>query len=209
MWPPYYDRVIAHSDHLYSPFSEDFPLYALVEAEGSDQQADSERFEEVLGAALESGIIGDAAIAQSEKNRQSFWAIRDGVAEITKDLVPYASLDVSMDIAEMAEFLDEFERELKAALPDALNLVFGHIGDNNLHLFVTTHRQGDLDTIFDIGYRLTGAHRGSVSAEHGIGVLKRGYLHYSRTKEEVALMQRLKTALDPKGILNPRRVIPN
>ena len=65
---------------------------------------------------------------------------------------------------------------------DALNLVFGHIGDNNLHLFVTTHRQGDLDTIFDIGYRLTGAHRGSVSAEHGIGVLKRGYLHYSRTK---------------------------
>ena len=209
MWPPYFDRVIDHSDHLHSPFSEDFPLYALIEAEGSDQEADSERFEEVLGAALESGIIGDAAIAQSEKNRQSFWAIRDGVAEITKDLVPYASLDVSMDIAEMAKFLDEFEKELKAALPDALNLVFGHIGDNNLHLFVTTHRQGDLDTIFDIGYRLTGAHHGSVSGEHGIGVLKRGYLHYSRTEEEVALMQRLKTALDPKGILNPRRVIPN
>ena len=59
------------------------------------------------------------------------------------------------------------------------------------------------------GYGLTGAHGGSVSGEHGIGVLKRDYLHYSRTKEEVALMQRLKTALDPKGILNPRRVIPN
>ena len=209
MWPPYFDRVIDHSDHLRSPFGEDFPLYALVEAEGSDQQADSQRFEEVLGAALESGTIGDAAIAQSENHRQSFWAIRDGVAEIMKDLVPYASLDVSMDIAEMAEFLDEFEKELKAALPDALNLVFGHIGDNNLHLFVTTHRQGDLDTIFDIGYGLTGAHGGSVSGEHGIGVLKRDYLHYSRSKEEVALMRRLKTALDPKGILNPRRVIPN
>ena len=209
MWPPYFDRVIDHSDNLHSPFDEDFPLYALIEAEGSDPQADSERFEEVLGAALESGIIGDAAIAQSEKNRQSFWAIRDGVAEITKDLEPYASLDVSMDIAEMAGFLDEFESELKAALPDALNLVFGHIGDNNLHLFVTTRQQGDLDTIFDIGYRLTGTHRGSVSAEHGIGTLKRDYLHYSRTREEVALMRRIKTALDPKGILNPGRVIPN
>ncbi len=208
MWASYFDRVIDHGGGPRSPFDQRFPIYALVEAEGADAQADEDRFEEVLGAALESGAIQDAAIARSEKDRQAFWAIRDGVAEIAADLLPYASLDVSMDIAEMADFLDAFDRELKSALPDALNLVFGHIGDNNLHLFVSTRRQGDLKTIFDIGYRLTGAHGGSVSAEHGIGVLKRGYLHYSRSPDELALMQRLKQAVDPKGILNPGRVIP-
>ena len=207
MWSPYFDRVIGHSDALRSPFGESYPIYALVEAEGSDQETDSRRFEEVLGETLENELIDDAAIAQSEKDRQSFWNIRDGVAEVTADLLPYASLDVSMDIAEMAEFLDEFDTELKEALPDAINLVFGHIGDNNLHLFVSTRREGDLDTIFDIGYRLTGAHGGSVSAEHGIGVLKRDYLHLSRSPEELELMRRLKNALDPRGILNPGRVI--
>ncbi len=208
MWADYFHRVIDHSAALRSPFPQGFPIYALVEAEGPDQEADAERFEAILGHALESGVIADAAIARSVKDRQAFWAIRDGVAEITADLLPYASLDVSMDIAEMAGFLDEFDRELKEALPDAINLVFGHIGDNNLHLFVSTRRHRDLDTIFEIGYRLTGARRGSVSAEHGIGVLKRKYLHYSRSPEELALMRRLKDAFDPRGILNPGRVIP-
>ncbi len=209
MWAPYFDQVIGHIESLRSPFDDTYPLYALIETEGSEQDADSRRFESVLGSVLESGIIEDAVIAQSEKDRQTFWAIRDGVGEITQALLPYASLDVSMDIAEMAAFLDEFDEALSSKLPNALNLVFGHVGDNNLHLFVTTRRQEDIETILEMGYRLTGAHGGSVSAEHGIGVLKRDYLHYSRSAEEIELMQRLKKALDPKGILNPGRVIPS
>ena len=114
-----------------------------------------------------------------------------------------------MDLAEMPGFLDEFDEALTSALPDAINLVFGHVGDNNLHLFVTTRRQEDIDTILDLGYGLTGAHGGSISAEHGVGTMKRGYLHLSRTREEIDLMQRLKKALDPKGILNPGRVLPD
>ncbi len=208
MWADYFQRVINHIDALRSPFSQPFPLYALVEAEGPDVEADARRFEAAMGAALESGIIADAAIAQSVKDRKALWAIRDGVADITAGLAPFASLDLSMDIAAMPSFLDQFDRELKAALPRAINLVFGHIGDNNLHLLVSTRRHQDLSAIFDIGYRLTGAHRGSVSAEHGIGALKRGYLHYSRSPEELALMRRMKNALDPRGILNPGRVIP-
>jgi FAD/FMN-containing dehydrogenase len=88
-----------------------------------------------------------------------------------------------------------------------LILVFGHVGDNNLHVFITTRREADLHGIHDIAYAVTGRYAGSVSAEHGIGQIKTGYLHHSRAPAELATMQRLKKALDPQGILNAGRVL--
>ena len=209
MWAPYFERVVNHIDNLQSPFNKKFPMYVLIETEGSDEDSDTRRFEDTLEFALNSNIIHDAAIAQSEKDRQDFWDIRDGVGEITKALMPYASLDVSMDIANMPKFLEEFDSKLNQAFPNAMNLVFGHLGDNNLHLFVTTQCQVDIDAIYDLGYDLTGKYAGAISAEHGVGSLKRKYLHHSRTQEEIDLMRRLKKTLDPKEILNIGRVIPD
>lgn len=208
MWASYYDKVLEVVEALRSPFGDSHPFYVLVETEGVDQGSDDERLETVLAGALESETITDAAIARSEGERQTFWAIRDGVGEITPALSPYVPLDVSMDIVAMPRFLEAFDRALAAELPNSLNLVFGHLGDNNLHLFVTTDHESQNDRVVELAYGLVGECGGSISAEHGVGTLKRDFLHHSRTSREIDLMGRLKQALDPRGILNPGRVIP-
>ena len=209
MWASYYDKVLEIVETLRSPFEDSHPFYVLVETEGVDQGADNERFESVLADALASELITDAAIARSGSERQTFWAIRDGVGEITPALTPYVPLDVSMDIKSMPRFLEAFDRALAAELPNSLNLVFGHLGDNNLHLFVTTDHESQNDRVVELAYGLVGECGGSISAEHGVGTLKRDFLHHSRTPREIDLMGRLKHALDPRGILNPGRVIPD
>ena len=208
MWASYYDKVLEIVETLRSPFGDPHPFYVLVESEGVDQGADSERFESVLADAMELDLITDAVIARSENERQTFWEIRDGVGEITPALSPYVPLDVSMDIAEMPRFLEAFDRALAAELPHSENLVFGHLGDNNLHLFVTTDHERENDKVVELAYGLIGECGGSISAEHGVGSLKRDFLHHSRTSQEIDLMGRLKSALDSRGILNPGRVIP-
>ncbi len=209
MWSGYFDHVVEHVESVRSPFDVKHTIYLLVESEGADAEGDRERLENALAGALEDGIIADAAIAQSEREADSFWAIRDGIAEITPGLMPMLAFDVSMPISEMPSFLERVDAELGAGFDGVTNLVFGHIGDNNLHLAVTTGRESDFDALCDIVYGATGAHKGSVSAEHGVGMHKRRYLHLSRTQGELALMRRLKGALDPKGILNPLRVLPD
>jgi len=207
MWAPYFDFVTEHVEGLDSPFDEHFPIYALIQLEGTDSESDTERLEALLAEGLDAGMIEDAVVAQSEAQREKIWAIRDGIGEITRILTPYASLDVSLGIDRMPEFLRDVENELVQAFPDVLILVFGHVGDNNLHVFITTRRHEDLHAIHEIAYGVTGRYEGSVSAEHGIGQLKTAYLEHSRSATELAVMRRLKQALDPKGILNRGRVL--
>jgi FAD/FMN-containing dehydrogenase len=208
MWASYFDCVVERVPSVRSPFATSYPLYVLVQSEGTEHARDLERMEAVLGELLEEGVVQDACIAQSERERESFWKIRDGIGEIKAELQPIAAFDISVPISDMPEFLEVIGTELEQRFRGITVLVFGHVGDNNLHVDATTGRREDLAGIAEIVYRAASALGGSIAAEHGVGVARRRYLHLSRTSAEIDLMRRLKTTLDPHDILNPGRVIP-
>jgi FAD/FMN-containing dehydrogenase len=207
MWASYFDFITENVDAIHSPFDSKHPVYVLTELEGGDPDKDAELFMNTLSAAMESGIVTDALIANSEKDREGFWKIRDGVGEISAFIKHAANFDVSVPISSMAPFLASVEQALVEAVPGAKMMAFGHIADSNLHFLCYTGSHDDVKAMYDVVYRVVGEFSGSVSAEHGIGVQKIGYLHYSRSPEEIALMGSLKQAMDPKQILNRGRVI--
>ena len=207
MWSDYYQFIVDHVDHVRSPFERSYPLYVLLETEGSQQEQDEERFMAVLGDAMETGLVEDVVIAQSQKDADMFWAIRDGIGDVTPLLTPMANFDISIPISRMNAFLDYITVELNERFTAIKILIFGHIGDGNLHILVTTGAAGDVKTFYDIVYGTMEDYQGSISAEHGVGVIKKDYLPCSRNAEEIELMRTLKTALDPKGILNPGRIV--
>jgi FAD/FMN-containing dehydrogenase len=207
MWNSYYYFITDSVPNIASPFSARYPLYVLAELEGSDPERNQALFESVLSEVMEEGSVVDAVIASSQREREGFWKIRDGVAEIGALIKGGANFDVSVPISVMPPFLQTIESELTAAIPACKMLVFGHVADSNLHFICYTGSKDDVKQIYDIVYRITGQFKGSVSAEHGIGVQKLDYLGYSRSAEEIALMKMLKQTMDPKGILNRGRVI--
>jgi FAD/FMN-containing dehydrogenase len=209
MWDSYYHFITDNVSKIISPFSERYPLYIIVELEGSDQDRDQALFQHALEGVLEEGLIVDAIIAASEREREGFWVIRDGVAEIGTFIRDTANFDVSVPISSMQAFLADINAELTATIPDCRMLVFGHIADSNLHFICYTGRHEDIRRIYAVVYRKVGEYQGSVSAENGIGVQKKKYLEYSRTPQELALMRTIKQALDPKDILNRGRVLPD
>ena len=185
-------------------FDRHHPFAVIIEQSGTP---DTETLETFLGTMLEEGLIEDALIAQSEKESRKFWAVREGAAY---DRLPHLiNFDVSIAIGRLGEFAEACEAALRARYPNAHIAFFGHMGDSNLHIAVSTGASDDatLHAVDEIAYGVVRDFNGSISAEHGVGLLKRDFLYYSRNLEELALMRTIKQALDPHGILNPGKVL--
>jgi len=207
MWPAFYQLGTEGLGHT-SPLPLGAGAYVLIETMGQDPAVDQDRYETVIGDALEEGIVANAIIAQSNRESTELWAVRDSPGEWQRTPHwPHLSFDVSVPTGEIGDLVEEIEAGLLTPWPQLKTLYFGHVADGNLHLSVSMNGHSVTESqIEDVVYAIAARRRGSVSAEHGIGSLKRKYLHYSRSPEELALMRAIKQAMDPNGILNPGKI---
>ena len=209
MWPSYLDFMLARVKGLRAPLGERAPMNVLMESSGSDAAHHAAAFEEFLGRMLEEGVLIDAALARSDADAKALWAIRDATAEFPILLPRLAAFDVSFAIGDIGRAALECEAMLRERWPGSIALVYGHLGDGNLH--VIAHVQGGgpetNEAIEGAVYDLVRRYHGAVSAEHGIGLLKRKVLGHTRSPAELAAMRAIKAALDPRGILNPGKVL--
>ncbi|MCB2094209.1 MAG: FAD-binding oxidoreductase [Rhodobacteraceae bacterium] len=207
MWEDYFALLQeAEGIRLLSPAP---PFAVIIEAEGMDEARLTEGFEDFLGRALGAGILTDALVARSLKEAGAFWAVREG-HHLSRLMPHLINLDVSLDIGRMEEFATGCRRALRDRFADIRVLFFGHAGDGNLHIAADEPLPGQDDATHElcaIVYDLVRKAGGSISAEHGIGTLKRAYLGCSRSPAELAVMRALKRALDPEGMLNPGKLL--
>lgn len=208
MWAGYHDTVLANLGTLRAPLDSPHPFYVLLESVGTDPVRHGDAFEEFLAAMLEEGVVTDAALASNEAHAQAFWAIRDAPGEYQRFIPNHAAYDVSFSIAQVGEAASRCEAQLRARWPDATIMIYGHLGDGNIHIVVDVPGlpKREHDTIDRVIYDVTRDFRGSISAEHGIGIKKKHFLHLTRSEADVASMRAIKQALDPARILNPGKI---
>jgi FAD/FMN-containing dehydrogenase len=206
MWPAFYDLGTTGLGRK-PPLAASGGLCVLLEAQGVDAAQDSLRFEQLIAASMESAIVSDAVIAQSQREVREFWDIRDCPGEFPAVFWPQISFDVSVPTGDIGALVQELRDVLLERWPAIQLLFFGHAADGNLHLSART--APDVlpeQEIEQLVYEVVGRRKGAISAEHGIGLQKRPYLYHSRSAAEIATMRRLKAALDPRGVLNPGKI---
>jgi FAD/FMN-containing dehydrogenase len=199
----------------FSGESAQSPWFALLELSDSESEAHArERFEEVLGAAIDAGLATDAAIAENVAQTRALWHLRESIPLAEAELGKAIKHDVSLPISRIADFVRTTNAALQARFPGVGHVIFGHLGDGNLHYNVTPapgQAEADLlalqPQVYGVVHDSVHAHGGSISAEHGVGQLKVDELTRYKDPVELALMRRVKRALDPAGIMNPGKVV--
>ncbi|KAK4585190.1 hypothetical protein RGQ29_022736 [Quercus rubra] len=183
-------------------------FYVLIETTGSDESYDKEKLEAFLLRSMEGGLISDGVIAQDINQASSFWHIREGVPEALMKAGAVYKYDLSLPVETMYNLVEEMRTKLGNS---AKVIGYGHLGDGNLHLNISTPQYDDaiLAQIEPFVYEWTSKQRGSISAEHGLGLMKANKIFYSKSHETVQLMASIKKLMDPHGILNPYKVLPH
>ncbi|VVT27365.1 FAD-binding oxidoreductase [Rhizobium sp. EC-SD404] len=204
-----------HIDGVRDPFAEPHDWYVLIEI-SSNLSADAARhqMEALLSASLEDGTVDDAVVAQNETQAQQFWHMREALSWAQKPEGGSIKHDISVPVAAIPAFLAQAEPLVQAIVPGARIVAFGHLGDGNIHYNISQPVGADRETFLARWdavsakvHALALSFGGSISAEHGIGQMKRDELAAIRAPIEIDLMQRIKAAFDPAGIMNPGKVL--
>lgn len=197
--------------------SSRLPWFALLELSDSESMEHArEQFEAVIAEALELGVVQDAVIAESLAQSQALWHLRESIPLAEKAYGKSIKHDISIPVSRIAEFVQETNTALQAQFPGVEHIIFGHLGDGNLHYNLAKGSAFSEDELLALQpqvYHIVhgNVHRfaGSISAEHGVGQLKRNLLPLYKDPVQLALMQRIKKALDPNAIMNPGKVLPD
>lgn len=208
IWQDYFNLMTSSPSTFKPPLPQTYPYYVLMESLGQNPENDAIAFQNMLEKAMENNLINDAVLAHSQQQLDWFWGIREQVEFIFSVHQPVFLFDVSLVISDMEHYISELQNSLQNEWKEVFLYVFGHMGDGNLHLFIscgaddaaTRHR------VEELVFSPLQAIGGSITAEHGIGLEKKEWLHLSRTPTEIALMKTLKSALDPNGILNRNKI---
>jgi len=207
------DLVLRHIPGSRPPLAEAQPWNVLVEAVGADPEPN---LSAALAQALERGLAADAAVAASEAQAEAFWRLRDSISEAERKDGPAAKHDISVAVAAMPRFMTEAAAAVEARFPGTRASAFGHLGDGNVHFNVRAPEGAGAVWLEEAGGAVTAfvhdlvtAAGGSISAEHGIGQMKRAELARLGDPARLAAMRAIKQALDPKGIMNPGKLVPS
>jgi FAD/FMN-containing dehydrogenase len=202
-------KVLAHRN-LRRPLPQPVPFYTLLEFDASALEAASEAFE----AVVEAGWVVDGVLSQSEAQAAALWQLREGISESIAGYTPYKN-DLSVRISQMPDFIETVDALVSDSYPDFEVCWYGHIGDGNLHLNILRPESLSVDEFYQRCHSISpklfaevSNRQGSISAEHGVGLLKRDFLGFSRSPEELEIMRGLKAMLDPGQILNPGKLLP-
>ncbi|MFT7184892.1 MAG: glycolate oxidase subunit GlcD [Pseudohongiellaceae bacterium] len=203
-------HVLAHND-VPAPFETQAPYYALLEFEStSDEMMDNAMAS--FEACVEEGWVLDGVISQSETQASNLWRLREGISESISVKTPYKN-DISVVVSKVPEFLTEINTVVTEHYPDFEIIWFGHIGDGNLHLNILKPDALSNDDFFaqcikvnKWVFDIVEKYHGSISAEHGVGMVKKDYLSYTRSSEEISIMRGIKQVFDPKGVMNPGKI---
>lgn len=206
-----FEYVLRHIPDTQSPFAADFPWYVLIETATSARES---YLEDALAQAADVGAVVDAVIAKNSSESAKLWRMRHSISEAEKLEGAAAKHDIAVPVSKIKEFLLEGEKRLHEQMPDVRPVIFGHVGDGNLHYNMMLPegvskiaQEQARQRVSEIVYDLVTEMGGSISAEHGIGVLKKASLEKYKTDVELGLMRSLKAALDPGNTLNPGKVI--
>ncbi|XP_052196670.1 D-2-hydroxyglutarate dehydrogenase, mitochondrial isoform X2 [Diospyros lotus] len=202
------DLVLNHLEGTRNPLPPSIHnFYVLIETTGSDESYDREKLEAFLLRSMEGGLVSDGVLAQDINQALSFWRIREGIPEALMRAGAVYKYDLSIPVDKMYDLVEAMRIRIGSS---AKVVGYGHLGDGNLHLNISLPEYDDtvLAKTEPFVYEWTSKHRGSISAEHGLGLMKANKIHYSKSPESVHLMASIKKLLDPNGILNPYKVLP-